>query len=289
MSERSALHDVVLGASRRTPRRLALFAGSAALLLHLGGAVVAVAFAHTESAPKRPSKPLVVFEHVIELPPDPPAPIPPPATPEAPPPPAPPPPKAEPVRVKPKAQPVAEAAPTPAPPPAATPPVEPPPVPSEPPPAAQAGQVVAAAENAQPNAQSFQIATGAGQGYAGGTTSSHGTGREANHTGQVGDGRGQGLGRARGALLRTKNPPCGWPTEAEELDLEEAFVTLQASVGSDGAVVDVKVLADPGYGFGKRAAACARSKMKFEPALDDAGRPIASVTGPVRVRFVRED
>lgn len=281
------LHDVVLGAVGRTPRKVALQAGVLAVVLHAGGVALAVGLggAH-EPPPKRESKPLVVFEHVVELEPEPP----PPAAAEPPPPePVAPPPRVKAPREKIKAPepPVPQAAPEP--PPEAPPPPAPPPEapPSEPPPAAQAAQVVAAAAGSQGAA--FNIATGSGQAYAGGTTSARGTGTQANHTGQVGTGNGTGLTRARSAQLRTRNPPCGWPPEAEDSDLEEAFVTVRATIQADGSASAVEVLSDPGYGFGKRMQWCIRSRMKFEPALDAAGNPVAGQTAPFRVRFVREE
>jgi periplasmic protein TonB len=288
VNEHGRLHDVVLGAAQRAPRKLGLYAGIAAAVLHVGGAAVAVALSGT-SEPKRvrPSAPIVVFEHVVDLVPPVVAPPPEPAAPEPPAPvavtPPPPRPKAKAVEQAKVPTPVAPVPPPEAP---APPPVEPP---SEPPPAAQAAQVVAQEPSAQAAPTSFNIATGAGQAYAGGTTSARGTGTQANHTGQVGVGNGTGLGRARPAQLRTRNPPCGWPPEAEDLDIEEAFVLVQASVLADGSLSNVKVVSDPGYGFGKRAAACARTKMKFEPALDASGAPVPGATPPLRIRFVRED
>jgi outer membrane biosynthesis protein TonB len=267
-------------------RRVALFAAASALALHLGGVAVAVAVSGPHSdPPRRQSQPLVVIDHVIDL-------TPPPAPPEVEPAPPPPPvePKTPPPRIKQKA-PTADKAPpetpvaereAPVPPPAAPEPVAPP---SEPPPAAQAGQVVAADSNA---AAAFNVATGAGGGYVGGTTSASGTGTRANHTGQVGVGDGNGLSHARPPQLHSRNWPCGWPSEPDDLDLDEAFVTVRATVGANGEVTDVEVLSDPGHGFAKRAALCARSRVSFDAALDAAGTKVAGKTPPLRIRFVRD-
>ena len=273
--------DIVLGAVQKTPRRVLVIAGILAGVLHLGGAAVAVALGSTAEKPvRKQSTPLVVIDHVIDLAP--------PAAPslEEPPPPPPVEEKAPP-RAKQKApakpaqapQQVAEPAPPQAP--------EPEKPPSEPPPAAQASQVVAADHSAAPGA--FNIATGTGSSYAGGTTSATGTGTKANHTGQVGVGTGNGLSKARPPQLHSRNWPCGWPSEADDTELDEAFVTVRASIRADGVVEDVEVLADPGYGFGKRASLCARSKVKFDAALDAAGQPIAGKTPPLRIRFVRDE
>jgi len=285
--ESECCHHVVLGAVQRPRRRVVLFASVAALVLHVGAvaAALAVSAPRNDHRPARHSPPLVVIDHVIDL-------TPPAAEPVVEPPPPPPPPEPKtPPRIKQKAPPPDKAAETPVaqpeappPPPDAPEPVAPP---SEPPPAAQAGQVVAAADSNAPAA--FNIATGAGSGYAGGTTSAGGTGTKANHTGQVGVGDGAGHSHARPPQLHSRNWPCGWPSEAEDLELEEAFVTVRASVSASGEVTDVEVLADPGHGFGKRASLCARSRVSFEPALDAAGSKIAGKTPPLRIRFVRDE
>jgi len=283
-TERERCHHVVLGAVHKPRRRIALFAAASALALHLGGVAVAVAVSAPRSdLPRRHSQPLVVIDHVIDL--TPPAP-----PPEVEPPPAPPVEPKTPPRVKQRAPSLDKAPEAPVAQPEAPPPPsdapEPVAPPSEPPPAAQAGQVVAADSNA---AAAFSIAAGAGGGYAGGTTSATGTGVRANHTGQVGAGDGNGLSHARPPQLHSRNWPCGWPSEAEDLDLDEAFVTVRATVAANGEVTDVEVLADPGNGFGKRAALCARSRVSFEPALDAAGSKVAGKTPPLRIRFVRDE
>jgi len=282
----NCVHEIVLGAVGHTPKRVALYATVVAIVLHVGGVALAIGLHDSQpTAARRESRPLVVFEHIVEL-------EPPPVAPPAIEPP-PPPPVLEPPRVKAKAK---QAEPTPpatppkvaeaAPPSAPEPPPEQPP--SEPPPAAQAAQVVAAAASAQA-APSFTVASGSGSSYAGGTTSAQGSAKQANHTGQVGVGTGTGLSRAQAAQLKTRSPPCGWPDEAEESDLEEAFVTMRVSLHADGSVADVQVLTDPGYGFAKRSEWCARSRMKFEPARDASGAAVAGSTPPLRVRFVREE
>jgi periplasmic protein TonB len=285
-SREAPLHHIVLGAVRSSPRRIVMYACASAAVLHVGGVALAVSLGSApEAAPKkRASQPLVVFEHVVEL--EPPAPAvevapPPPAAPIVPPPVV----RKAKAKAAPQPEPPAPAAPAEPPPPAEPAQAEQPP--SEPPPAAQAGQVVAAAATGQ--APSFAIATGSGQHYVGGTSSARGTGSQTNHTGQVGVGNGTGLNRARAAQLQTRNPPCGWPPEAEDSDLEEAFVTVRATIGPDGRASAVEVLSDPGYGFGKRMQWCIRTKMRFEPALDGEGRPVAGSTQPFRVRFVREE
>jgi periplasmic protein TonB len=262
--------DIVLGAIQRPGRRGVVFGSVVAAVMHIGAGAMAFTMGNAERAPARKSRPLVVVNHVVDLEPpkvDEPPP-PPPSPPEVKPPPK--------VKVKqPKAPPV-EAKQVP----------QPDAPESEPPPAAQAAQVVAAEA---PGPATFDIATGQGNAYAGGTTSSTGTGKEANHTGQVGTANGNGYNYARPAKARTRDWPCGWPPEAEELDQEEAFVTVQVAVSETGAPTDVRVIADPGHGFGRRVVWCANSKIKYDPALDASGKPVAGETVQMRVRFTRED
>jgi TonB family protein len=275
--------DVVLEAVQRPRPGLLGMAAAGALVVHIGGAAAAFALSsHTERVAPRKSTPLVVVDHVIDLPPDPPKVEEPPPPPEV----EPPKPKLKPppkIKEAPKPEPVAEpvAEPTPPPPQDAPEPEKPP---SEPPPAAQAGQVVAAEGPGD-----FKITTGSGPGYAGGTTTATGTGTQANHTGQIGNGTGNGYSKARPPQLRSRNWPCGWPEEAEELDLEHVAVTVRVKVNADGSLADVTVLKDPGYGFGKRAVWCARTKVRFDPALDPNGQPVAGETPAINVHFERDD
>jgi periplasmic protein TonB len=275
---------VVLGAVNAPKRRLLCFAGIGALALHIGGAAVAMALASSADAPApRKLKTMVVVDHVVDLTP-PPAPKveepPPPPPPEVPPPPPP--------KVKIKAPKEAPPAPPVEAPPAPVPENAPEPEkpPSEPPPAAQAAQVVAAENGAE---GAFKVVTGSGSSFAGGTTTASGTGTSANHTGQIGKGTGNGYSKARPAQLASRNWPCGWPPEAEELDFEEMYVTIKAVVKANGELGDVKVQQDPGYGFAKRAVWCARSKVRFEPALDANGTPIEGELPPMRIKFERSD
>lgn len=293
------VHDIVLGTSGGARTRVVLYALCMAGVLHAGGVALAIGLSRNAepARPPRTTQPLVMFEHVVELEPPPPAVAEPPPPPPPPPPPVaakPPPEKSRPEKPKePAPEPPPEAAPEPEPAVAAAPPdaPEPPPEqpPSEPPPAAQAGQVLAAAPTTASAPPSFAIAAGQGQRYVGGTTSARGTGTQANHTGQVGSGTGTGLSRARPAALRSRSPDCGWPEEAEDSDLEEAFVTMQVALDAQGGVTGVRLLSDPGYGFGRRMEWCARARMKFEPARDPAGNPVAGSTPPLRVRFVRDE
>lgn len=260
---------------RRFRTGLALLAAVAA---HgLVAAAMAAMPARDAVAPRKESRPL----HVVEIA----SPPPPPAMrePEPPPPPQPAPPKARTV-----AQPrVAKAAPAPkSAPPEAAPPAAGPVAP------AMAGQVVAApAEPEILDFTSFDIATGQGEAYAGGITHSAGTNRTAVRGGEVALGGAQGAvgaasSKARSVSLSGSRWDCPWPDEARSLAIREQEVLLRAEVRPDGRAVRVEILADPGHGFGEAARRCAL-QARFEPALDDEGNPIASVSPPIRVRFTR--
>lgn len=276
--------DVVLGAVAAPRRRVLWLAAAGALLLHVGGAAAAMALtSHAERPAPRKLRAMVVVDHVVDLtPPRAAEPEPPPV--EEPPPPPPP------VKL-PKLKPVKETRAEAPPPPADAPPVpesapEPEKPPSEPPPAAQAAQIVAAEQGAD---SAFKVVTGTGSGYAGGTTTAAGTGTSANHTGQIGKGTGNGYSKARPPQVASRSWPCGWPAEAEDLDIESIYVTVKALVKASGELGEVTVLQDPGHGFAKRAVWCARAKVRFDPALDESGVPVDGETPPMRVKFERSD
>jgi protein TonB len=78
---------------------------------------------------------------------------------------------------------------------------------------------------------------------------------------------------------------CGFPPEADALQIDDASVTIEVDVKADGTQEAVRVLSDPGHGFGRLARSCALAKQ-FEPALGREGHPIAS-TKPIRIHFTR--
>lgn len=164
------------------------------------------------------------------------------------------------------------------------------PVPQAP---AQAAQVVAqeapAAEALDLTA--FTIATGSGPSYAGGKTSSNGTGTHAvtgavSATG-VADGTGTEVSDlSQGVGLRDSDWDCPWPAEADTLGIDEQTVVLRVTVRADGSVESAQPVSDPGSGFGAAALGCAR-QTRFEPARNRAGVPVRARSGPVRVHFTR--
>ncbi|WP_342374000.1 TonB family protein [Myxococcus stipitatus] len=197
------------------------------------------------------------------------------------PPPPPPPPPPQPQRVA-RADPPTPRVKTPSPAPresARPTPVEP----------AQAGAVVAAKETAAPlDFTDFDMASGNAPRYAGGVTASTGRSTTAVNTVASGDTEGVGTGgsQARAIQLSARNWSCPWPKEADALRIDNQTVVLRVAVDAEGEVTSTDLVSDPGHGFGQAALACAR-KARFDTALDREGRPIAAVSPPIRVRFVR--
>jgi len=140
------------------------------------------------------------------------------------------------------------------------------------------------------------IVTGNAADFPGGLTASNGTGASAVRSlaGPAGTGSGgaapapppPGPDRSRPASLgggSEWNAP--FPPEADTAQIDEAYVTLQMDMRPDGSVADVRVLSDPGNGFGREARRYALTKHG-QPALDHDGNPIAG-TFKVRVHFSR--
>lgn len=226
-----------------------------------------------------------MFEHVVELV----KPEPPPREPEPEPPaPAPtPPPKAPPKTVV--ETPLADVAPPPPSEPPPEPAAEPPPPADTPPPPAQAAKVLAA-DNPYGEDAVFTITTGQAARYAGGVTASQGTSIRAIHTKVVDINarpgpRAPARSLARPIRLQVRSWRCPWPRQADLLSIDQQTVVVRVTVGATGEVSNVKVVSDPGYGFGRTVLSCAR-RHRFEPARNAAGQPIAA-TSTIRVKFTR--
>jgi periplasmic protein TonB len=214
-------------------------------------------------------------EQEVDVQPEP-EPEPPPPEPE----PAPEPPAPEPEPVKP-------------PPKAATPPPKaPPPAPA----AAQAGRVL----TAEPTPDEPLDLTGNAfvQGnadyYAGGVTAAQGTGTQAVRApaaradgvvGGTGSAPASGVDRSRAAGTVERNWDCPFPAEADLEQINYQQVRVAVTVSETGRALDVKVIGDTSFGFGRAALRCALSKA-FVPALDREGHPV-TMTIPVMVTFVR--
>ena len=78
---------------------------------------------------------------------------------------------------------------------------------------------------------------------------------------------------------------CPFPPEADVADVDRADVSLRIDIDASGRARQLRVVSDPGHGFGAAAQACAAQKH-YTPGLDRDGNPVAS-TLAVRVRFVR--
>ncbi len=135
---------------------------------------------------------------------------------------------------------------------------------------------------------------GSGSTYAGGVTQAGGTSKTAVYNPAasasgvaVGVGR-SGVDKTRSAALSGAGEwnDCPFPSEADAEQIDQAAVTLQVSVRSDGSADAVTVVQDPGYGFGREARKCAMRK-RYANALDANGNPVSGTTKPFRVRFNR--
>lgn len=159
--------------------------------------------------------------------------------------------------------------------------------------AAQAGQVLAAADDVVDFGDSFVV--GKGESYAGGVTETSGVAKRAvrDAVARAGGTPG-GTGAAVAPPVDRSRPPalaggsswdCPFPEEADEAGVDHAVVGLRIQVGADGRVLSVTTSADPGHGFGREARRCAHSK-RWSPGLDSSGTPSAAST-VVNVRFDR--
>jgi len=100
-------------------------------------------------------------------------------------------------------------------------------------------------------------------------------------------GRVQAPDRSRPASLAGASSwSCPFPPEADAAQADEAYVTLEVTVGPDGVATGTRVLADPGNGFGREARRCAM-RERYGVALDREGNAVAGTTRPFRVHFSR--
>jgi hypothetical protein len=246
-----------------------------ALGLVAAGGVHAAVLGLAPAAPPRADEPppRPPLEAIVDLAPEPPPPAPPPAPPE-------PPPEAP----APRARVARSAPPEPAPEPSSEPPS------SEPPAPAEAAQVLTAAAAEPLDFTGFDMTQGSALRYAGGVTTAQGTShvavREAT-PGGTGPAHAGPRSRARAVRLAGGNWRCAWPHEASDLERDEQIVVIRAQVKANGDIASVNVVQDPGHGFRAAAIACA-GRQRLDPALDAEGRPIASLSPPIRVRFTRD-
>jgi protein TonB len=204
------------------------------------------------------------------------------------------------IELEPPKPPPPEPPPEEKPPEAAAPPKEAPPPPTAPPPApAQAGKVLAADPDPDEpvDLTGNTFVQGTGDTFAGGVTSSTGTSKSAVRgvTSPTGTPDGPpvkavavaatGPDRSRKAAPVSGSWNCGFPAEADIEQINNTRVNVMVTVGADGQAKDVKVLQDPGYGFGALARRCAL-RMAYNPALDRNGTAVTA-TQVVNINFVR--
>jgi protein TonB len=130
--------------------------------------------------------------------------------------------------------------------------------------------------------------------YAGGITASKGTATQAvRSTAARGDGVVGGTGTApssgvdqsRAAGTVDRNWDCPFPAESDLEQINYQQVRVAVTVSAQGKALDVKVIGDTSFGFGRAAQRCALGKT-FTPALDRGGNAITT-TIPIVVTFVR--
>jgi protein TonB len=191
---------------------------------------------------------------------------------DEPPPPPPPPAPTEAPEAKPEPPPVPKAAPKEAPPPAPAP--------------AQAAKVLT--QEPDPNEPvdltGNTIVQGNADAYAGGTTMANGTSTRAvrgiaSPTGVPG-GTGAPQAKAAGGPDRSRKCSvggtewnCPFPPEADTAQVDDAYVTLHVDLRPDGSPQAVRIVNDPGNGFGREAKRCAMSKS-YTSGLDRDGNAI---------------
>lgn len=146
-------------------------------------------------------------------------------------------------------------------------------------PAASARALVAAA-SAPVDLTAAPLVTGAAAQYAGGVTRANAATTVAAAPSPSAGGYGTPVS------LADDDWRCAWPAEAEAAERDEETVVLRVHVRPDGRVSEVRVLADPGFGFGAAARACAQQTL-FQPARAPSGAPVGAWSPAIRVRFVR--
>jgi len=131
--------------------------------------------------------------------------------------------------------------------------------------------------------------TGTGTSYAGGTTMAAGTATAAVRAptaaatgtpGGTGNGPPAQVGpdRSRNAGLGGSKSwnDCPFPPEADVDNIDQAAVLVQVTVSPDGRPASVKIVSDPGHGFGRAARTCAMQRS-YQTALDREGKAIGGV------------
>jgi periplasmic protein TonB len=87
-------------------------------------------------------------------------------------------------------------------------------------------------------------------------------------------------------LAGSRSWNCPFPAQADLEQVDSAMAVVAVTVGANGRALSVRVLSDPGYGFGAAARRCAYGRS-YTAARDRDGKAITATMPPVRVRFRR--
>jgi periplasmic protein TonB len=148
-------------------------------------------------------------------------------------------------------------------------------------PAAAAGRVLDAPARGPLDLRADTIVMGPAPHHAGGASAARGD------VSTPGPARADDAGsRARPVGLVDPDWRCAWPREADASDREREEVIIRVVVAPDGRARTVRVLREPGGGFGRAAISCAMG-TRFLPARDAAGAPHQAESPPIRVVFTR--
>jgi hypothetical protein len=88
------------------------------------------------------------------------------------------------------------------------------------------------------------------------------------------------------SVERSEQWTCPYPVDADKEGIDAAETSIQVLIGPDGTARDVRILADPGYGFATAATHCAYAHI-FTPARDGNGNVVPAWTPPICVHFSR--
>jgi protein TonB len=130
------------------------------------------------------------------------------------------------------------------------------------------------------------IVQGNADAFAGGFTMAGGNSAAAVRAMPAPTGVGGGTGPAQapppsGPSLSRRASPAShdwnapFPQEADSAQIDDARVTLEIEVRPDGSAAAVRIVQDPGNGFGREARRYAFSQ-RYVPALDRDGNPVSS-------------
>ena len=163
---------------------------------------------------------------------------------------------------------------------------------SSPPPPVAAGAALTA--EAEDGLADFTLVAGTNGAFVGGVTSSRSTLTKRSEARSAGVGVSspttpeRGADRSSPARAAAASWSCShlFPKAADEADIHHAIVTLVVQVSAGGAATGVRIISDPGHGFGAAARACARAQ-RFIAATDRSGRAMSATTAPLSIRFTR--